>query len=80
MSHPKMKQNQLFIYFYELYLVQEVGLSSWMAFKTLFKKYVETDQICLAKFIKDLYVDKTASDCSSVDKGMKFYRKVRLLC
>ena len=34
------------------------------------KKYVESNQKFITKFIEDLYVDDTTSGCFSVDKGM----------
>ena len=39
------------------------------------KKFVESDQKLITKFIEDLYVDNTTSGCSLVNKGMEFYQK-----
>ena len=44
-----------------------------------FKKYVESDQKFITKFIEDLYINDITSGCSSVDKGMEFYQKSRTI-
>ena len=43
------------------------------------KKFVESNQKFITKFIEDLYVDDTTSGCSSVDKEMKFYQKSKTI-
>ena len=43
------------------------------------KKFLESDQKFIIKFIEDLYVYDTTSGCSSVEKGMEFYQKSKTI-